>query len=319
MPGTILILTNRFDPHADVMVQILNGRGINIVRLDPGDFPTLMTVSFFAGSGVWDGTMYLQSRKIDLMDVISVWHRRPSPMRIINSAETSEFVHRETRRVLEGLWSNLDTFWVNHPTKDRIASNKPYQLKMAQQVGLKIPKTIITNDPGDLLRFYDDCAQDIVFKTLSPRLISHQAVYTSIVEPEHMAVREHIRHSPGIFQQRIHKQFDVRTTIIGHHVFSAAIISGDTPYSQLDWRRDRTGNLRYEIYELPCKVEQACRQLLDELGLSYGALDLVVDQDGEHWFLEINPGGQFGFIEQHTRQPMFATLADLLTSGGTEL
>lgn len=48
----------------------------------------------------------------------------------------------------------------------------------------------------------------------------------------------------------------------------------------------------------------------------YGTLDFVIEQDtGRWWFLEINAGGRFGFIEDATGAPLTAQLADQLAEG----
>jgi D-alanine-D-alanine ligase-like ATP-grasp enzyme len=49
-----------------------------------------------------------------------------------------------------------------------------------------------------------------------------------------------------------------------------------------------------------------------DLGLVYGAFDFVITPEAEWIFLEVNPGGQFGFLEDSTDAPLTATLADLL-------
>jgi glutathione synthase/RimK-type ligase-like ATP-grasp enzyme len=48
------------------------------------------------------------------------------------------------------------------------------------------------------------------------------------------------------------------------------------------------------------------------LGLKFSAIDLVVDVHGDVWFLELNPNGQWGFVELATGQPIGAAMAALL-------
>ena len=48
------------------------------------------------------------------------------------------------------------------------------------------------------------------------------------------------------------------------------------------------------------------------LGLWYGAIDLRRAPDGEFVFLEINPAGQWLFVEYATGQPIAQELAALL-------
>lgn len=70
-----------------------------------------------------------------------------------------------------------------------------------------------------------------------------------------------------------------------------------------------------EPYQLPDELADKCVKLLKRLGLLYGAIDFVVDRKGTHWFLEINPMGAWGFIEEDIGLPIGKAMADLLMSG----
>jgi len=61
------------------------------------------------------------------------------------------------------------------------------------------------------------------------------------------------------------------------------------------------------------------RALMRRLGLVYGAIDLRLTPDGRYVFLEINPAGQFLYVEQQTGQPIAAALAALLAAGRGDL
>ena len=74
--------------------------------------------------------------------------------------------------------------------------------------------------------------------------------------------------------------------------------------------------LRIEAYDLSPDIEELVLKLTSALGLVYGAIDMIVTPEGEHVFLEINPSGQFGFIEQSTGLPILSSLADTLIEGG---
>ena len=55
--------------------------------------------------------------------------------------------------------------------------------------------------------------------------------------------------------------------------------------------------------------------LVERLGLCYGALDLVLTPDGRYVFLEINPSGQYLWIEVATGLPITAALCEMLIQG----
>ncbi|SCF90374.1 MULTISPECIES: hypothetical protein [unclassified Streptomyces] len=52
--------------------------------------------------------------------------------------------------------------------------------------------------------------------------------------------------------------------------------------------------------------------MLNRLGLPYGAFDFVVTPEDEWVFLEVNPSGQYGFIEVATGLSITAAIADYL-------
>ena len=43
-----------------------------------------------------------------------------------------------------------------------------------------------------------------------------------------------------------------------------------------------------------------CIRLLKELNLQFGAIDMIKTPDGSYIFLEINPNGQWAWIETQT-------------------
>lgn len=55
--------------------------------------------------------------------------------------------------------------------------------------------------------------------------------------------------------------------------------------------------------------------LARRLGLSYCALDLVVTPSGDYVFLEVNPSGQYGWLESLTGLPITRELVRMLMRG----
>jgi glutathione synthase/RimK-type ligase-like ATP-grasp enzyme len=102
---------------------------------------------------------------------------------------------------------------------------------------------------------------------------------------------------PCIFQENIEKRKEYRVTVVGDEVFSASVDSQSNEMTQIDWRRKK---LKFRANILPKEIENLCIKLLMELGISFGALDLIETTKGDFYFLEINPNGQWAWIEIDT-------------------
>ncbi|WP_233221797.1 hypothetical protein [Streptomyces carminius] len=110
------------------------------------------------------------------------------------------------------------------------------------------------------------------------------------------------------------KAYEVRLTAVGGRLFAAEIHT-DSPAGRVDWRSDY-GSHRYRVCEPPPAVAAGVRRTLDRLDLPYGAFDFAVTPGGEWCFPEVNPSGQFGFVEQATGLPITAAVADWLEGKG---
>ena len=121
-----------------------------------------------------------------------------------------------------------------------------------------------------------------------------------------------------IFQAYVPKRFELRITVVGQQVFAAEIHSQHTNHTRHDWRRYDLDETPHFPHALPPDVAQRCIQLVQELGLCYGAIDMVLTPDDRYVFLEINPSGQYLWIEQLTGLPITDALCDLLIAGAQD-
>ncbi|MER7751499.1 hypothetical protein [Kitasatospora sp. NPDC097643] len=117
-----------------------------------------------------------------------------------------------------------------------------------------------------------------------------------------------------LFQEWVPKAHEVRLTAVGGRLF-AAEIHANSDAARVDWRSDYD-SLSYQVCEPPVAVAQGARRMIGQLGLPYGAFDFVVSPSGEWTFLEVNPNGQYGFIEQATGLPITAAICDYLEGTG---
>ncbi|MET9882586.1 ATP-grasp ribosomal peptide maturase [Streptomyces sp. NPDC006430] len=320
MPTTeerpVLVATEADDVTADMVITELNRRGVPVVRFNPADIGDGLTVSARYGirPAQAAGRMRTPSRAAQLDDVRAVYWRRPTwPAFPHLSSDDARFAAAQTRYGLGGVLHALDgPLWVNHPLRNAEADYKPHQLARAQRLGLAVPATLITNDLDDAREFVA-AHPAVIHKTL--RATSYQRDGVSVVSWAEQVtadeIDDRVRVVPHLFQVRVDKTCDIRVLIVGRRVYAVRIES-----DLLDWRRDYSA-LTYSVITLPAALEAALLAFLDAFGLASGSFDLAVDRAGKCWLLELNPNGQWGWLEEHTGLPMAAAFADLLTRGET--
>ncbi len=316
---TVLILTQQLDFHADLVIHELNRRGVNLVRFDTSDFPQRSTLIARSRSGSWDGAITLQDRSIHFDQLSSIWYRRPTPFELDPTLTPAgqQFASAEARMAIGGLLRSIDCLWVNHPEKMVTADYKPFQLKVAGDCGLEIPASLITNDPDAVIGFFEHCHGQMIYKTLSGGMIVSESgdvvsIYTSRVTLDDLLNEsQHVRHTACLFQELVPKKLELRITVIGNHVFPAEIYFQHAEQAAVDWRAAYQ-DLRYEIHQLPEDIHKKCLTLVQKLGLSFAAIDMIVTPDGRYVFLELNSNGQWGWIQNATGLPICETLVDML-------
>lgn len=252
--------------------------------------------------------------------IISVWYRRPAPAELPEEFPLAVrmFAEEETRDTTRGLWELLNCLWVNHPENIRRANSKIHQLNIAHQIGLEIPKTILTNDPEEAKRFISTIHGPIVTKPLSRGYINDNnqpgAIYTNLIETKHLERIQQIRYTPSLFQEYVPKDVELRITVVGKNVFTAEIHSQQKKETRHDWRHD-TLALKHREHPLPDNIKLKCIQLAKTFDLEFGAIDMILTPDGRYVFLEINPNGQWAWIEEMTGLPISEAMIELLRQG----
>ena len=316
----ILIVSNEFDPHVDQMLVMLRELGIECLRWTINSFPLGSSARLETkDGGGYGGRLQTAAWEIDLQAVRSVWYRRMAPPDLPGhlTEEELRFARSEVRAAIDGVFRVFDWFWVNHPDRVRIAGSKPLQLKIAEEIGFRIPNTLLTNDPDAVREFFGRNGGDVIYKPFNSGFFANtqKICYTtpiSVCELDHLDL---IRTTPGIFQENVRKRIELRITVIGRKVFATEIHSQSRDEAKNDWREAEVEDLPHIPHHLPADIEQRCIAFLERFGLAYGAMDMILTPEGEYVFLENNPSGQFGWIEEKTGEPMTATLAQMLIAG----
>jgi glutathione synthase/RimK-type ligase-like ATP-grasp enzyme len=259
----------------------------------------------------------------------AVWWRKPLPYKFPPelSEQACSFARLEWDTTLRGTWDALDCYWMSFPDSIRLASYKPGQLKRAADLGFDVPRTVITTDPAEVRALYERCNGAIVYKVLSdPSLgmstrldqILSQCVigvgpdqqpivdwsraqvkmtYTTPVTATQLAMLDAIRLAPCQFQEYIPKRLELRVTVVGDELFTAEIHSQAHERTRIDWRHYDVP-IPYRKGSLPVEVAERCLALTRGYDLNFSAIDLILTPDGRYVFLEINPNGQWLWVQQ---------------------
>ncbi|MFE3324329.1 ATP-grasp ribosomal peptide maturase [Streptomyces sp. NPDC059176] len=300
---TVLILTCRQDVTADMVVAKLHDRGVPLVRLDPADVPGEAALSAEYVRGDFYGHLSTDGRLVSMGALRSIWVRRPGEP-AAHAPEPSEWLTAETEQALYGMLYSANVRWMNHPCVSAQARCKPWQLGLAHRSGFAVPPTVITTFPR-VARQFALQYQDIVVKAASgpPSGDPPVALPTTRIGPD--TDFSGVSAGPTLLQQYVPKKADIRLTAVGGRLFAArkAAVSG-----QVDGRYGDTGQ-PWEPVDVPDRIARAVRDYTSLAGLAYAAFDFAEDDENVWWFLECNQGGQFGFIELETGQPIAEAVA----------
>lgn len=292
-----LFLTNRDDvsieyliakyrEHSDAYLRI-NSEDLDLLNfeIDPAGF------SFCLANG----------KEHDLSTVKSVVFKRvPTKYNNPVGDENSAYLNNERKHFFEGLYLTFEhAKWVNPMFATHIAERKIYQLNVAAQLGLQIPKSIVTNNLEKAIGFLNSQPKAIIkpisngLQVLKDKVYS---IYTTEVTSEDFRNLNlaNTFSTPVFLQERIENSYDIRVTIVGSNVFAVRISKESM---EVDWRKPDIVK-HYEIAKLPEALVEKLLRLNTKFGMVYSAIDLIQNPAGDFIFLEINPVGEWAWLEQ---------------------
>lgn len=319
---TVLVIT-RSDDNDSVssVARAVERKGGRAIRFDTDRYPTeVRLTALYGGDGEAHLTLTNDEGEFDLREVTAVWHRRLNFGARLPQTLDKQLRHAsaaEARAAAQGLLASLKAFRMDDVQHIRRAENKQLQLQLARELGLDTPRTLTTNDPAAVGAFAESCEGRLVTKMLSSFAVYEDGrelvVFTNPVKPEDLADLSGLSLCPATFQEAIPKALELRATVVGDRIMTASIDSQSSERATHDWRRDGVRMIAdWRPYELPREVEEKILRLMDYFALNYGAVDLIVTPDGRHVFLEVNPVGEFFWLEHYAGLPVSEAIADVL-------
>lgn len=327
MKSKILIVTGTDEPNVQRVIPFLRSKEAVVVRMDTDIFLRDTEITFLS-TGEKDELILCcsEGEKLSMSEVRSVWYRRPPAPKARPDTDPlyRQFAENESGKFLWSLWSVLQSptlLWVNHPlTLKLLEYNKLYQLRAAAKVGFPIPETLVTNSESEAVQFCEKWGGRVALKTFGGNNLkdgdgSDLVIYTQgITKRELLEHSDDMKYAPVMLENYIPKKVELRVTIVGNSIFACSIHSQDSPRTKDDWRKYDFPNVRHEVFSLPQEIQGKLLRFMKSLNISFGAIDMILTPNDDFVFLEVNPSGQWGWIEAITGMPISEAIANLLAN-----
>lgn len=300
---SILIVSSPADLHAVCVAWMLKKKGCSTTFLDTTGHSSSSDYSYFIENGLGATLSLGQAADPDV-----VWRRRMYPRDANDAVHPSDrrFVNMELdrfeRSILETIHHTSNAFWVNAPYGAGLAENKLLQLDVMRRHGGLVPRTLVSRHPGDVRKFVSAHGKVVVkpqvghFWVRDDR-VSHQTK-ASLVDGGMLLDDAPIAVCPMIYQECVEKIADIRIVKMGDHFFGMRMTSSSKVNSEVDHRIELSnGSLVYEAFEVPAAIKMLLNAACGEFGIVYASCDFAQTASDELVFLDLNPAGQFMFLE----------------------
>ncbi|CZF84004.1 MvdC/MvdD family ATP grasp protein [Grimontia marina] len=322
----VLIITHSKDnPSIDTVSEHLRTLGAIPIRFNTDLFPTEVQIASHQLNGGNISVLTTETGEVvQSSEIMAVWYRRFYPAKGLPADMDIQLKQpsiEESKRTILGFLDSLQCFKLDDYWDVKHASNKEYQLMLARKVGLDLPNTLTSNSPDAVRQFFTDNKGRIITKMQTAFSIWHedieQVVFTNKVTEEHLDKLEELNLCPMVFQEHIEKEVELRATVVGNQVFCASIDPEIMKGMETDWRKRGMYTLdKWQPYELPKEEAEKLVKLAKKLNLNYGAADIILTPDGAYKFLEINPCGEFYWMDVYQELGICEAIANNLVSAG---
>lgn len=295
-----LILTEKTDGSAALVADWIRYLGGNPILLDSLFFDRNITIELFS-NGIPGVNVYGSSFN-------SVWFRRPPKIDNSDMIDTDkvveQFVIEESLEFRIFLSSALNysckVLGTNSQYYTPYSTSKLHCLLVAAENGLKIPNTIISTSTESLKKFISKFSKCIVKPLSNPIhiFIENGSLFmlTEVIDLNIINLYEN-KIFPAFVQEYIRKEFEIRTFYLDGQFYSSAIFSQSDVSTEIDFRNyNEDKPNRVVPFNLDKKIKKNLKNVFKKMGLNTGSADLIYTPDGDYFFLEINPVGQFGMV-----------------------
>lgn len=313
----ILILTDQYDVHADIVLSKVK---YEFFRLNL-DVDSLKKTKLTFLNSKW--VIEQNGKSICSNDIRCVWPRRVTVQITLENQSDNDNGFRlwrsEWNKSLFGFYNAIsDANWLNSIRNATLADNKYYQAIIAEKVGFRYPEFVTSNNKEVLSDFLLSHPESVV-KFMSQDMYSSDSgellgLYVNKITENQLSKFADEDENPITIQCYINKLFEVRYTVVDGAHFACAIDSQSSLKAKIDWRRYDIPGTPHRRINIPDFIKNKVSLLMEYLNLKFGALDFIVDENNDWWFLEINSSGQWLWIEDLSGLDISGSIANWLNS-----
>lgn len=280
----ILIISNNGDSTTTKVIRYLLKMRKQFIRVHEDEFFEIKTDK---------KRIYLLSERnrFFLDEITSVWYRRGGLKfkRLHYDNDTVNLYMDETQHWLEDyVIKTLESKKsINKQSNSHV--NKLLVLEQAQKTGLSVPKYFLAENTDEVIvnkTITKVITENVILDSINKN--SNGIIYTSIIKE-----KEKDNFFITFFQEKIEKDFEIRSFYLDGKMWSTAIISQNDEQTKTDFRKYNYKNPNRKVrYQLPKNIEEKVHYLMQSLDLNCGSIDFIKSGD-DFYFLEVNPVGQF--------------------------
>lgn len=292
-----IFISNQYDISTEYLIDKFKKFEVDFLRINSEDINRYD----FEFNPKFGTTIHFNNISYDLSKVISVYFRRtPTTFNTNDNLLDKPYLINERRHFFEGIYNSINAKWINPMFQTYSGERKLMQLNLAHKFGFEIPETIVTNklkDAHNFLKLHEECIIKPISHGLQQRGDDFFSIYTSLINNEILSGfnLSDTFDTPIFLQKRIENKRDIRVTLVGKEVFAVEIEKSDK--NEVDWRKPKIEK-KYLIHQLPEMLKERLISINNHLGLIYSAIDLIITPFGKYVFLEINPVGEWGWLEK---------------------
>jgi ATP-GRASP peptide maturase of grasp-with-spasm system len=303
----LIFSTQDWERTTEDVMDWITSLGGRCFRINGEDLIGTNGYSIALDAGSSEARFVIDGREISTAEVAAAWYRRGGRFNDYSvfaqvpdhdvANQLDSHLRSEMQSTAQSLYALLaNKPWLTRPAEARV--NKMSALRIATELGLDVPATLITNSRDELEAFRDKHGR-IITKAISDGTAFYVGEQRCVTYTEEVGYGDIAglpeRFLPTLAQELLVKKYEIRIVYLAGKLYPAAIFSQADPRTQIDFRHyNRQKPNRTVPYRVETGVEDSVRKLMGALGLTTGSLDFVRTVDDRLVFLEVNPVGQFG-------------------------
>ena len=288
----LLIITNSYDVTTDLLLDRMGEQPI--FRLNFDQLSQFCMRIDQGGFSIADPT----GRCVTSQTVAKAYWRKPFNAPAEEPYARDNFVDAELRYALTEL---VNLLWL----AEKLVLVEPFaEKRTGKLVQLQCAQLFFEVPEYEFILNRESSRSAGVVKSLSNELVGEGVLYTTRVETGSLAGK-----FPWFVENEISAHQDVTVVFVRGKLFAFSLQRDFLEHS-VDWRRFASSEQKWECHPLPASMQETVRGYMKALRLHYGRLDFLLDADGRYWFCEVNPNGQFAWLDLDDEHGLLSSITE---------